>query len=192
MLEEYLKLVAQACPGLSPEELSYLSEGLSPKSYKPKEYYLEQGDEWDAVGYIVSGLVRVFCYDSRGEDVTIAFLPEGYYISELFIGKQAIRSQFSFQCLEGSTIINISHQHIKHLRATNLSFERYIVALLLQVSEEISQRLLSHLMEDAESRYLRFRQEHPDIYRRIPVSALCSFLGVKRQHLTRIRKKLLG
>ncbi|MCP1660690.1 hypothetical protein J2T37_001646 [Neisseria perflava] len=34
-------------------------------------------------------------------------------------------------------------------------------------------------------------QKQPDLFRRLSLSDLCSYLGIQRQHLTRIRKNLL-
>jgi DNA-binding MarR family transcriptional regulator len=52
-------------------------------------------------------------------------------------------------------------------------------------------RIESFLFENAETRYLEFVQENPDLFNRVSLSHLASFLGIERQSLTRIRKKLI-
>jgi Mn-dependent DtxR family transcriptional regulator len=51
-------------------------------------------------------------------------------------------------------------------------------------------RIESFLFENAETRYLDFIKESPDVYSRVSLTQLSSFLGIERQSLTRIRKKL--
>jgi CRP/FNR family transcriptional regulator len=54
----------------------------------------------------------------------------------------------------------------------------------------VVQRIESFLFETAEQRYLEFMSENPDLYHRVSVSHLSSYLGIERQTLTRIRQKL--
>jgi Mn-dependent DtxR family transcriptional regulator len=51
-------------------------------------------------------------------------------------------------------------------------------------------RIESFLFENAETRYLDFIKENLDLFNRVSLSNLASFLGIERQTLTRIRKKL--
>jgi DNA-binding MarR family transcriptional regulator len=51
-------------------------------------------------------------------------------------------------------------------------------------------RIESFLFENAETRYLDFIKENPDLFNRVSLSYLASYLGIERQSLTRIRKKL--
>ena len=52
-------------------------------------------------------------------------------------------------------------------------------------------RIEGFLFENAETRYLEFVKENPDLFNRVSLSHLASFLGIERQSLTRIRKKLI-
>lgn len=191
LVKNYIASIVALCPELSEEEISYLASGMSVTKYKAKDYYQQKGEPWKRAGYIISGIVRIFCYNSLGEEVTITFLEAGATISERFINPQALRANFYFQVIEDSAIIDISYPHIISLRERNVAFDRYIVFLSVQVSSYLKERLMSHLLEDAESRYLRFINERPELHARISVAHLCSYLGIKRQHLTHIRKKLL-
>ena len=51
-------------------------------------------------------------------------------------------------------------------------------------------RIERFLFDNAENRYLNFVNEYPDLFNRVSVSYLASYLGIERQSLTRIRKKL--
>jgi DNA-binding MurR/RpiR family transcriptional regulator len=51
-------------------------------------------------------------------------------------------------------------------------------------------RIEGFLFDNAETRYLDFIEENPDLFNRVSLSYLASYLGIERQSLTRIRKKL--
>ena len=52
-------------------------------------------------------------------------------------------------------------------------------------------RVESFLFENAEQRYLNFIDKNPDIINRISLTHLASYLGIERQSLSRIRKKIV-
>jgi hypothetical protein len=57
--------------------------------------------------------------------------------------------------------------------------------------------LLDHLMEritsfrftTAKEKYVHFKQTYPDIYHRIPLGMVASYLGISQETLSRLRTK---
>ncbi len=68
--------------------------------------------------------------------------------------------------------------------------ERYGRLVAEEVLKIQQKRIESFLFETAEDRYIKFINEDPDLFNRVSISHLCSYLGIERQTLTRIRKKL--
>jgi hypothetical protein len=62
------------------------------------------------------------------------------------------------------------------------------------VAEEVvvmqQSRIESFLFENAEQRYLNFISGNPNLFNRISLTYLSSYLGIERQSLSRIRKYL--
>jgi hypothetical protein len=62
------------------------------------------------------------------------------------------------------------------------------------VAEEVvvmqQSRIESFLFENAEQRYLNFISSNPNLFNRISLTYLSSYLGIERQSLSRIRKSL--
>ena len=50
--------------------------------------------------------------------------------------------------------------------------------------------MMSQRSQTAEERYLKMLEKFPDIFQRVPQHYIASFLGVKPQSLSRIRKQL--
>jgi CRP/FNR family transcriptional regulator len=62
--------------------------------------------------------------------------------------------------------------------------------LVEELLKQFQKRIESFLFETAEVRYINYLKEYPDLIERISISNLCTYLGIERQSLTRIRKKL--
>jgi CRP-like cAMP-binding protein len=69
-------------------------------------------------------------------------------------------------------------------------FERYGRLIAEEILKRQQTRIESFIFQTAEERYLDFMKQHPALFNRISLSHLCSYLGIERQSLTRIRQKL--
>lgn len=191
ILTTYLDSVQKRCPQITKEELSFLASGLTISELKAKHFYIHADSVQGEIGFVYSGLLRAFYIDNKGNDVTVNFIKEGKYATHYpaFINKK--RSRYTFQCIEPSVIVNFSYKHLQECSEKFHGIEHYI---RLIVEEEFSMqqgRIESFLFDNAETRYLNFIKDHSDLFNRISLSYLCSYLGIERQSLTRIRKKLI-
>ena len=87
-------------------------------------------------------------------------------------------------------MVNLSYHHIQQGYDRLPNLERYGRLIAEEVLMSQQKRIESFLFDNAETRYLDFVRENPDLFNRISLSHLSSYLGIERQSLTRIRKKL--
>jgi ABC-type amino acid transport substrate-binding protein len=86
--------------------------------------------------------------------------------------------------------VTISYKHIQEGYKKFPIFERYgrlVAEAVLKIQQK---RIEGFLFDNAETRYLDFIKENPNLFNRVSLSYLASYLGIERQSLTRIRKKL--
>ena len=88
-------------------------------------------------------------------------------------------------------MVNLSYIAIQKADRRYKNFEKYGRLISEQILLKKQDRIESFLFENAEERYVRFIQKNQDILSRISISDLSSYLGIERQSLTRIRKKLI-
>lgn len=167
-----------------------MEKGLTISKLKTKHFYLHADSVQREIGFVCSGLLRAFYIDNNGNDVTVNFIKEGKYATHYpaFINQKP--SKYAFQCLEPSIIVNLSYVHLQECSEKLSSIDHYI---RLVVEEEFTiqqKRVEGFLFDNAETRYLNFIKENPDLFNRVSLSYLCSYLGIERQSLTRIRKNL--
>ena len=180
------------CPQLTPSALQKYSEVLTVTNLKKGDIHINAGTIQQQGGFLVSGLIRKYSIDEEGNDQTISFISENDYSVhyESFVSQQPCL--FSYECLEDCSIVNFSYDHFNSIHQRFPIFQKYLRVILERKLKIQKERLEGHLYLDAEQRYLKFINQYPDLLQRIQITHLCSYLGIRRQSLTRIRKKLSG
>lgn len=189
-IKKYLDQIKIICPELMKDELNQFSLGLTITKLKKGDFYIAAGQTQKQGGFLINGLIRVFHTDNQGNEKNIYFVPENEYAFHYFSYMDNEPCPLSFQCLEPSTIIcfPLNHLHNSYKKIPN--FEKYGRIIVEVKLKTMQQRLESFLYQTAEQRYTDFINQYPNLFNRVSISQLCSYLGVERQTLTRIRKKL--
>lgn len=188
--EIFIESVRTICPKLSADELSLFASKLVFQALKKKEIFLQAGKVQNAIGFIAEGLVRSFYIDDSGNEITVGFYKEGDYATHYpaFITRQ--QSRYTIQCLEPTKMLCLTYEDQQWIYQQSAGFERYSRLITEEILKRQQARIESFIFETAEQRYLNFIKNHPALFNRISLSHLCSFLGIERQSLTRIRQKL--
>ena len=178
------------CPGLTSELIDELSLGWRIVRLDKREHLAEAGRIHKEAFLVAEGLVRAYYPDVEG-DVTVNFIAEGDFATHYTSLEAPRPSHFAFQALEPMVAIAFSYEYVYQLSQRRCEMERLLRVLL----EYEYTRLMAHteclLMRNAEERYRHFLQNFGSLLSRISVSDLSSYLGVSRQNLTLIRKRLL-
>lgn len=188
--EIFLQSVKSICPNLTEDELTQFAAKLTVKAFKKKAYFIEADKIQKEIGFISSGLIRSFFIDQNGNEITVGFYAEGDYATHYpaFITRQP--SRYSIQCLEPTTLVCLSFENIQWIYQQVPKFEKYGRLIAEEILKRQQARIESFIFQTAEERYLDFVEHHPHLFNRISLSHLCSFLGIERQSLTRIRQKI--
>lgn len=190
IIENYLQTIKGICPKISDETLYLLGSKISIIKLPVKGIFIHAHLSQKNVGYVSSGLIRAFYVNPQGQDITINFIDENKLVVHLDALSQNKPSKFSFQALEPTVILNIPKEHIDFCSEKDPLIERYLRVMIEQVYCLMFNRLEGLLIENSKERYLSFVEDFPVLFNRIPISHLCTYLGINRQSLTRIRKKI--
>lgn len=175
---------------MSGEEIEYFKIGLKISKLQPKHFFIHANSLQQEIGYVYMGLLRAFYVGEKGNEITVNFLPENRYATHYSAFISRTPSKYYFQCLESTILVTLSYEHIQGGYEKFSNIERYGRLVAESVLKFQQKRIESFLFETAEQRYLDFIQEYPNLFNRISLSHLSSFLGIERQTLTRIRQKL--
>jgi CRP-like cAMP-binding protein len=186
----FLSSVSTLCPKVSEAELEYLQSGLTVNEFDSKHFYIHANTIQKEIGFVFSGLLRAFYVDKGGNEISVNFVREGKYATHYSAFLTQSPCKYYFQCIEPSIIVSIPYKHIQEGYSKFPNLERYGRLVAEEVLKVQQRRIESFLFDNAETRYLDFMKENPDLFNRVSLSYLASFLGIERQSLTRIRKKL--
>lgn len=188
--EIFLNSVKSVCPNLTEFEISQFASKLTLKELKKKEFFIQSDKIQREIGFITSGLTRSFFVDNHGNEITVGFYAEGNYATHYpaFISRQP--SRYSIQCLEPTTMVCFTFEDMQWIYQQAPKFEKYGRLIAEEILKRQQARIESFIFQTAEERYLDFVEYHPGLFNRVSLSHLCSFLGIERQSLTRIRQKL--
>lgn len=186
----FLQSVRDICPAVTDIELNQFASKLTFRDLNKKEFFIRAGKTQKAIGFITSGLVRSFFIDNDGIERTVGFYPEGDYATHYpaFITQKP--SSYSIQCLEPTSMVLLPFTDMQWIYQQLPGFERYGRLVAEEILKRQQARIESFIFQTAEERYLDFIERYPSLFNRISLSHLCSYLGIERQTLTRIRQKL--
>ncbi|HEY1193188.1 Crp/Fnr family transcriptional regulator [Flavobacterium sp.] len=189
-IEAFLNSVKQICPNVTDDELAQYASKLTIEEFDKKDYFLQFRKVQKCIGFVVNGLVRSSFVDKDGNEITVGFYSEGDYATHYpaFITQQP--SKYSIQCLEPTTMVCLSYENMLWIYEHLPNLERYGRLVAEEILKRQQARIESFIFQTAEERYLDFIKHHSGLFNRVSISHLCSFLGIERQSLTRIRQKL--
>lgn len=179
-------------PQVTPQEWSYFEQGLVQHRLAPKAFFMEADQPNQLIGFLTRGLIRGYYRNQAGDEITTRFSTENNWVTDypsLLMGKP---SRYYFQCLEPTTLITIPYGHIQRGYDQFSGFERNGRLIAEAVLRQQQRRIESFQFDSAEQRYLDFVQENPGLFNRVSLTHLSSYLGIERQSLSRVRKKIAG
>lgn len=154
------------------------------------EAYLSEGTLCDRIAFICTGAFRMF-YDIDGEESCKDFQFEGSFTGSLYSLLTQETSRFTVAALEDSVILEIKRADLFDLYDRFKVWERFgrLYAQHLFIYKEKREAAL--LLESSAQRYQNLLKEYPRHLQRIPQKYLASYLGIKPESLSRIRKQLM-
>ncbi len=174
---------------LTPKEVDCIYLLWKPKSIKKGEFFLTEGEVCKHAGFIVKGLMRYYI-NHDGEDKTYDFAQENNFICnyESFLPK--IPSTKIIQALEDCEILQISYADLQIFYNSIAQAERFGRIVIEQVFVHTLKDLSSFYTDTPEYRYYKFLEDHHGLQQRVSQYHIASYVGVKPQSLSRIRKRV--
>jgi CRP-like cAMP-binding protein len=183
--ENYLKEKAN----LDAEEISAVRAVSIEKKLRKRQYLLQEGDVCHYDCFIVKGCLRTYKVDNNGIDHILRFAVENWWISDRESYNNGNPSKFNIDALENCEVILIDKANFIHLLNTIPKFKEFIDILLARSYNAIQDRIMSSISYSAEERYQNFIIQFPDIFYRVPLHMIASYLGVSRETLSRVRSQ---
>jgi len=140
--------------------------------------------------FIVSGHMRNYYVNEKGEEVTndLNEGPRFFTSYQHFVHQTA--SNECLECITDCEILRISKADADRTYQTSYTQKDYTIKLFQQIQEEYRERIDDLANLTAEQRYLKFIKKSPNIVRNVPLKYIASYLGIKPESLSRIRREI--
>jgi CRP-like cAMP-binding protein len=154
------------------------------------DFFINEGNLAKHIAYINSGVLYSYSIDDKGDKHVVQIALENHWISDLYSFLSNEPSVFNVQAIETTEIIIINKNDFEKACDTVPAFERFF-RILIQNAYVSSQKRVSRIYGNtAEERYLKLLKENHQILQRVPQHYIASYLGIKPQSLSRIRKTM--
>jgi CRP/FNR family transcriptional regulator, anaerobic regulatory protein len=159
------------------------------KKYKKKEFLLTEGKVCNKISFINKGCMRLF-YSVEGHENTVQFFFSDAWYTDYssFLTDQP--SMENMQALQDCEVIEFRKDDLNELCNEYPIFDR--VARIMAENAFLSLSKLNKMLtnEDPELRYLNLLKKRPELMEQIPQHYIASYLGIKPESLSRIRKRI--
>lgn len=174
---------------LSPAEIEIVTSLFKEKTYKKGDFFLAEGQVCKQVGFVTKGILRYYI-NHDGEDKTYDFAQENMFVCNYESFLPQAPSTKIIQALEDCEMLQISHTDLHLFYQSVSGAERFGRVVIEQIFVQTLQDLSSFYTDTPELRYEKFLERHPGLLQRISQYHVASYVGVKPQSLSRIRKRI--
>jgi len=177
---------------LNDEEFGYFTSLLKTKRLRKKQFLLEEGEVVNFECFVNSGCLRLYHLDENAQEHILQFAISDWWIGDQYSFLTGMPSHYFIDALEDSQVLLLERSSLEKLYVEVPKFERFFRIALQNSYVALQRRILAGISQTAEERYLQFSKNYPEIMRRVPQHQVASYLGIKPESLSRLRRQLSG
>ncbi len=175
---------------ISEEEEERLTSNFQEITPMKNEYLVTEGTQSHYLYFILEGFVRSYHIEDGNEITTQISTSRDFVTSfESFLSNDL--SKENIQCMSDCTLLKISKEAYLRLYTDVSSWSIFCKYVYEDQIRRISERAHSLQNLSASERYLKLLNTQPEIALNTAVKDLASYLGIKPQSLSRIRKEII-
>lgn len=173
---------------MSADCIEALSKIAQETSFPKQNTILNMGEKQDYIYLILQGMARSYYIDEKGNDITKLFMREGEFLlgEALFMDE----SLEVFEAVEPLKCLRFPSKEYKEILLSNPVLEKLYIGMLERTIRYKMRREYAFQCLNATERYQEFQKAYPGIEERLPQNLIASYLGITKESLSRIRKKL--
>lgn len=186
--ETYKQAIRSIAP-LSEEDCNLFEDALETRAYKKGDFFLQEKQVCADIGFVHKGLFRMY-YLREEKEINTHFFCEHDFVTAYNSFLSGTPARCYIQALENSELICFARPALEKAYDASHNWERFGRKVAEYIYSTASARTESFLFLNGEQRYLELLKEQPHYLDRIPLYHLASYLGLERESLSRLRRKI--
>lgn len=173
---------------LNKQEYLDLEDKLLLKKLSKKEYLIRQGEVINYLPFIKSGLMINYRLDDEGEKHVIQIRWTGLWLGDLYSFFSNSPTQFNILTYQPTELLLINHEAFNYITEKHPVYEKFFRLSIQNAYIETLNQIFNFHSSSATDRYQNLIENVPELFDHIPHYLIASFLGIKPQSLSRIRR----
>lgn len=146
------------------------------------KFSVREGDRDPYIWFVKTGLARAYV-ERETKDVTLWFASDGEMIN--FVSREI--AAYNVVMVEDSLLLRIPVQRLEALCESSLELSNWARKLVEYYLREYENYFINDSWSDAREQYETLLRTRPELFRKVPLKHIASYLQITPQSLSRIR-----
>lgn len=167
---------------LSDETFHCLLQEMEEICFSRNEQAFREGDPERYVWFVEKGLARAYV-ERDGKDITLWFASDGDMVNAVYRETAA----YHLEMVEDTLLLRIPTRRWEGLLEHSLELSNWGRKLLMTYMAEYENYFINDSWGEAREQYESLMRAQPDLFRKVPLKHIASYLQITPQSLSRIR-----
>ena len=157
---------------------------------KAKDYFTRENETCREIAFVNQGVLRMYYISPAGKEINTMFFFENDFMTSYQSLLLQQPGRYFIQALERCELITVANATLQNAYEQSHLWNKFgrLIAERSYINSE--RRIENLLFLNAEERYLNLLKTHPRVFEQVPLYHIASYLGIERESLSRLRKKL--
>jgi CRP-like cAMP-binding protein len=184
-----LLLLLNSLHPVDDDVVSYFDRFCVLRFFKKGAFIIHRDDICDQYSFIFKGIVRGFI-QNKDREITTWISVENELVTSIHSLHQQKPALENIEVVEDSWLLQLSVDKMEQLYRDYPKFNINGRILLQQYYRDAELRAYLGRIPDAEEKYHFFLENYPQLDKRVPQKLIASYLGIRQETLSRIRRRL--
>jgi len=188
---EHITQVIKRIGPMPEAELELLSPIVQSRQVKKHDFLLKEGEVCRNVYFLTNGFLRMFYVDDDGNEINYRFTDQNNFLVDFQSFLTQKPSHFYWQAMRDAELFALSYQDIQNVYAASPAWNNFGRLMAEHVYLQLNERVEMLLFMSPEERYKFLLDTKPELFTQVSQFHLSSYMGIKPESLSRLRKRLL-
>ena len=174
---------------LNESEIELIESVFQSKKFRKRQYFLQEGDVCKYTAFIVKGAMRQYTVDDKGEEHITRLSIENWWVNDRESLMKQIPSIYFIDAWEDTDTLVVTKAAFLELIVRIPALSEWMRNIDVNFAIASQRRLNAAISLSAEERYHDLEKNYPEFLQRFPQHIIASYLGIKRESLSRIRSQ---